>query len=56
MPGLIHIFRMSSGLNMRRIRMTGFVRDGFGCNPNRQAPRSESWRRVAKRKMKIAEN
>ena len=33
MPGLICMFRIFYGLNMRKLRVTGFVRDGFGCNP-----------------------
>ena len=33
MPGFIRRFCIFYGLNTRKIGMTGFVRDGFGCNP-----------------------
>ena len=33
MLGLIRMFRISHGLNMRKIGMTGFVGDGVGRNP-----------------------
>ena len=29
------MFHMFYGLNMRKIGMTGFVTDGFGCNADR---------------------
>ena len=34
-PGLIRMFRILYGLNMRKNGMTGFVGDGFECNPKR---------------------
>ena len=32
-PGMIRMFRIFCGLNMRKLGMTGFVGDGSGRNP-----------------------
>ena len=43
-PELIRMFRIFYGLNMRRIGITRFVRDEFGCNPENSLKNLFPWK------------